>query len=113
MVNRTRAQRVRLDEAGPELECRWCDEYWPLTREYWNVRRDGGVEADRCRPCERERNRLRYVLLQHDPDYREGARQRARRYRYYIRRQHPHLAAAYQRERTAIEREYQRQRRAA
>ena len=111
LIGRTRAQRVRFDEAGPEMECRWCDEYWPLTREFWNAARDGRVAADRCRSCEQERGLLRYALLRLDPNYMEGERQRNRRYRRTIRRLHPDLVDAYERERKMIDREYQRERR--
>lgn len=108
---RTNAQKVRLDDAGPELECRWCDEFWPVTREFWNVKRDGRIKADRCRSCEQERGRLRYAILKLDPNYVEGQRQRSRRYRTTIRRLHPELVDAYERERKAIERGYQREKR--
>lgn len=91
-----------MDAAGIELECRWCDEFWPLDREHWNVRRDGRVETDRCRPCERERNRLRAAIKALDPEYREGVRQKNRRYRKTLRRLHPDLTEAYERERRAI-----------
>lgn len=111
-IIRTRAQRVRLDESGPELECRWCDEYWPLPLDYWNVR-NGVVMADRCRSCDNERGKLRHALMRLDPDYVEHQRQRARRYRTLVRRTHPDLVAAYERERKAKSREYQRQRREA
>jgi hypothetical protein len=108
---RTRAQRVRLDDSGPELECRWCDEFWPLTLEFWAVKRDGHVNADRCRSCESERGKLRHALMRMDPDYMVGQRQRARRYRQTIRRLHPELVDAYERERKAMDRQFQRERR--
>lgn len=101
---RTNAQKVRLDASGPELECRWCNEYWPLTRDAWRVRRDGRVEADRCRSCEQERDRLRYAILRLDPEYVQGERRRSRRYRAAIHRLHPELADAYDREHANLDR---------
>jgi len=97
-----------MDATGPELECRWCDEYWPLTLDYWGVGRDGRVVTDRCRSCESERGRLRHAVMSMDPAYVEGQRQRVRRYRTAIRRLHPELVDAYERERKAMSREYQR-----
>lgn len=92
------AQGVRLDAAGPELVCRWCDEWWPLTREYWCVNRDGRVRTDRCRECERERARLYQRLRLLDPEYRHENADKARKYRLYVRKTAPDLLAAHGRE---------------
>lgn len=100
-----------MDEAGLELECRWCDEYWPLTREFWNVKRDGRVETDRCRSCERERGRLYYAIARVRPNYHAWKAEANRRYRYHIRRTNPELLGALDREQKMRERQSQADRR--
>ena len=103
--SKTRAQAIRMDATGPELECRWCGEFWPLTLDHWAVRgKDGRLRTDRCRSCESERGKLRHAMMRIDPDYMEAQRQRSRRYRSLIMRTAPHLVAAYERERKAISR---------
>jgi hypothetical protein len=93
------------------MECRWCEEWWPLTLEAWQITRSGRIRADRCRSCENERGKLRHALLSIDPNYVEGQRQRVRRYRSVIRRLHPELVDAYERERKALDRRTARERR--
>ena len=69
---------VRLDEPelGPQRWCAACGEWWPLSREFWYVRRCGRAQ---CRACLRESTRR---WNDRNPDRRRAAwREAARRAR--------------------------------
>jgi hypothetical protein len=109
---------VRLDPAGPEFRCPHCKEFWPLTAEHWHVQRDGYMRVDSCRLCNNERARLYQALRRLDPTFRERERLRHRAYwrnwyRPAIKRHHPTLLDAYDREKRLRERDEARERNAA
>lgn len=111
-------QVVRLDPAGPEMLCPYCLEYFPLTVEYWLIQPDRvTVRADRCRSCHNERNKLYQALRRLDPAFRESEKERNRAYRNWyrpaIRKHHPELLEAYDRDRRERERVEARERHAA
>lgn len=45
--------RRESEDLGMERYCRWCDEWWPEDRDFWNIRRDGRIYG-RCRACWQE-----------------------------------------------------------
>lgn len=111
-------QVVRIDATGPELHCRYCDEFWPLDLEHWLLKPDGQVIADRCRLCHNERGRLYQTLRRMDPSFREREKERARIYyrnwyRPHISKHYPSLLEAYDRENRERRRQAFRERRAA
>jgi hypothetical protein len=109
---------IRMDPAGPELRCRHCDEFWPITLEHWHVQRDGHLRADRCRLCNNESARLYQALRRLDPTFQTHERLRHRNYyrnwyRPAIKKHHPDLLDAYDRDKRERERNEARERRAS
>lgn len=97
-------RRLRVEPGSePELRCPHCNEWWPLTAEFWRLN-----EWSRCVACKREQDRLRAAVKRADPAYREAAAAYQRRYRSYVKRTAPGLLEAYDRERRAKRRVDQR-----
>lgn len=73
--------RVRLsDDDEPELWCGGCNEWLPISIEFWPAR-------DRfwhCRACEAERSRLYQAQRAFDPEHRMKNIRKSRRYRAYL-----------------------------
>lgn len=97
---------------GPELRCAHCGEWWsigPDCREYWKAGR-----WTTCLACIRETQRLATAKRRADDEtYRQRGVERTRRYRRWMKRHHPDLVAALDREYRATQRERQRQAREA
>jgi hypothetical protein len=98
--------RVALGQE-PELRCPWCDEWWPITADFWRLN-----DWDKCLACNRERARLYQQLRCRDAQYRTANAEKSRRYRAWLAATCPEYLPAYERERKAYRREYARQRRA-
>lgn len=98
-------KRLRVQPGDePELRCPHCDEWWPLTDEFWRLN-----AWDRCRSCKQEADRLRAAIRRLDPDYQKRSAEYQRRYRHYVKRTAPGLLEAYDRERRARKREWLRE----
>lgn len=91
----------------PELRCPQCNEWWPITVEFWTLNRWW-----RCLTCKREGDRLRAALRRKDPEYQRKQAEYIARYRAYLRKTSPDLVPAWDREMQARRREYDRQYRA-
>lgn len=87
---------------GPELRCPWCGEWWTITPEHWDTKRN---DYDRCLACDRERSRLYAALRQRDAEYRTAKAEKSRRYRRWLKEHCPEYLPAYDRERKARERQ--------
>ena len=85
----------------PELRCRWCNEFWPLTPEFWEAK--GFVQ---CRECRREQQRLYQMLRRRDPAFNSREVARVGRYRAWVKLVAPEYLAAYDRERKARRRQW-------
>jgi len=85
----------------PELKCRWCEEFWPLTPEFWE--RNNYAQ---CRSCRREQQRLYQMLRRRDPEFNARETQRVGRYRAWLKEVAPQYLAAYDRERKARKRQW-------
>lgn len=94
-------QGIRLTIDGPELECKHCGEFWPIDVEHWVVDRTRGLRPSSCRNCERERAKLYQAIRRQDPTFAAKDRDKCARYRHYIKRSHPTLLEAYDREKRA------------
>ncbi|MGV0985075.1 MAG: hypothetical protein ACOYB2_11000 [Limnohabitans sp.] len=92
---------------GPELRCPQCADWLPITAEFWRLNK-----WEACVACGRERARLYAKIRQRNAEYRAGAVERSRRYRAWLKRVCPEYLPAYERERKAHRRQYQRDRRA-
>lgn len=108
-------QVIRIDPSGPELFCRYCKEFFPITSEYWGLQPQSlQVRADRCRLCNKERSRLYQALRRRDPSFNERERIRHRNYyRRWIATNEPVLLPVYDRERLEVARDRGRYRRAS
>lgn len=104
---------LRMDGDDPQMLCRYCDDWWPVTPEFWLIGRDGHVRADRCRVCERERSRLYQTLRRMDPAFVASERNRQKRYREWLKKNHPDLVGAYDAHKRAQFRDYLARLRAA
>lgn len=96
---------------GPELHCLHCGSWWSIgeeASEHWVIGRWA-----MCRVCIREANRLAFAKKCADDEaYRRRGAARWRRYGDWMKRNHPDLVRALQREASARhrEREAERQR---
>jgi len=99
--------RLRLSLIdGPELRCPHCGDWWPISTEFWRLNK-----WDMCRSCERERARLYARMKSKDPEFRSYKAAASKHYRLYLKKNAPQYLPAYERERRAQRREYQRLRR--
>lgn len=58
----SKGRSIRWVTEGPELQCPWCREFWPLTSEFWMSSR-----LYKCLACRREETRARMAALRSDP----------------------------------------------
>lgn len=78
-----RPPRFRLRIAtydDPELYCHGCQDFYPVTLEFWHSKTD----FSRCRGCENERKRLHQAKRLLDPEGRIKNIEKSRRYREYL-----------------------------
>jgi hypothetical protein len=109
-VRSTVGTRLRLTIDGPELMCAHCGEWWPIDTESWRVNsldpKRQVAQWGMCLSCYREDDRLKKALRRaNDDDWRVRQNRRTaaykRRWRSWIKRNHPDLLGAHDRDMAA------------